>query len=195
MPRYRLFIALEIDEEIRHVLTTLQFNLGRQFPDIDVKWVEPENLHVTLIFLGDVDDRDLHGITKIMKTVGKSEPPFPIRVQGMGAFPSSRRPKILWAGLGEGQETVKRLHQSLSDPLMELGCYRAESRDYTPHLTLGRIQADSDNQALSNAFAEHKEWTAGTLIVSQLTLYTSEMRRGGPEYSVMEQVSLTGSSS
>ena len=194
MPRHRLFIALEIDDETRQTLTTLQFDLSRQFPDIEVKWVEPENLHLTLIFLGDVDSRELHAITKIMKTIGQDEPPFSMSVQGLGAFPSQRRPKILWMGVDDGSETVSRLHESLSEPLIELGCYRAESRGYTPHLTLGRIQADSDNSVFSSVFGEHKNRTAGTLIVPQLTLFTSELRRDGPEYSVIEQVPLLGNS-
>ena len=129
MARTRTFIAVEIGADIRASAVALQEALAKT--GAEVKWVEPESMHVTLLFLGEVDDRELHQVCRAVKDITASEPPFPLRVSGVGAFPTPRRPKILWAGITDGAGELKRLYDKLEAKLLDLGCYRKEERGYT----------------------------------------------------------------
>src|SRR5262245_33216290 len=132
MPRTRTFIGVDIGEEIRDNATSLRDDLAKT--GAHVKWVTPESMHITLLFLGEVDDRELHSICRAVQDVAATEPPFPLRVSGVGAFPNLRHPKIAWAGITDGVEPLRRLYDALETKMLDLGCYRKEERGYTPHL-------------------------------------------------------------
>ena len=152
MARTRTFIAVEIGADIRASAVALQEALAKT--GAEVKWVEPESMHVTLLFLGEVDDRELHQVCRAVKDVAAGEPPFPLRVSGVGAFPTPRRPKILWAGITDGADELQRLYDKLEAKLLDLGCYRKEERGYTPHLTLGRVKSEADGLHTGPGVAE-----------------------------------------
>ena len=190
MPRTRTFIGIDISDEIRDGAVALQqalANTGAQ-----VKWASPESMHVTLLFLGDVDDRELHAICRAVQEVAAREPAFQLRVSGLGAFPNARRPRTLWAGVAEGGEALGRLHDELETRMLELGCYRKEERGYTPHLTLGRVRGESDGHALAGELARRAEWEGGRAAVDEVLVYSSEMERDGPVYTVIGRGELKG---
>src|SRR5687767_567832 len=116
MGKTRTFIGIDIGDAIRANTTALQKELAKAGPE--VKWASPESMHVTLLFLGDVDDRELHAICKAVKEVAAAEAPFALRVAGVGAFPTPRRPKILWAGIADGVEPLRRLNAALEVPML-----------------------------------------------------------------------------
>src|SRR5258708_1768818 len=113
MSRIRTFIGIDTGKQIRDRLIALQELLTRT--DAEVKWVEPENLHVTLLFLGEVDMRTVPDVCKV-------------GVETVGCFANMRGPRVVWAGVKEGLQAVCDLHDSLEEPLLELGCYRREGR-------------------------------------------------------------------
>src|SRR5262249_43274978 len=156
MPRTRTFVAVEISEEIRANAVALQESLADT--GAAVKWATPESMHITLLFLGEVDDRELPAVCRAVQDVAAREPPFALRVSGVGAFPNARHPKILWAGITEGADALKRLYDDLETKLLDLGCYRKEERGYTPHLTLGRVKADRDGFALAPELPKRLAW-------------------------------------
>src|SRR5205085_1118704 len=96
MSRVRTFIAVEIGDEIRKNAVALQQRLAKADPD--VRWATPDTMHLTLLFLGEVDEREVVDVCRVVKDVAGREPPFPLRVSGVGAFPNARRPKTVWAG-------------------------------------------------------------------------------------------------
>ena len=151
----------------------------------DVKWVTPESMHLTLLFLGEVDDRELHSVCRAVKTVAAGEPPFTLHVSGVGAFPTPRRPKVLWAGVTTGADPLKRLNAALEEKMLDLGCYRAEERGYTPHLTLGRVKAEADGVTVAGELQKRLTWNGGRVSVSEVLVYSSEMERDGPVYAVI----------
>src|SRR3954470_1669640 len=102
MSRIRTFLAVELPGGLRSRLVALQETLARAGGD--VRWSAPETLHVTLLFLGDVEDRDLHTVCRAVGGVCAKLKPFPITVEGVGCFPSPSRPRTLWAGVKEGAE-------------------------------------------------------------------------------------------
>jgi RNA 2',3'-cyclic 3'-phosphodiesterase len=190
MARIRTFIAVDIGEAVRQKVVALQERLARTTND--VKWVEPSNLHITLHFLGEVDQIDLVPICRIVKEQAQALPPFTLELTGLGAFPTPRRPKILWAGIADGADDLKRLHGLLEAPLLELGCYRREDRAYSPHLTLGRLADEDRNGAWASILTKHADWHGGAATVDEVLVMSSELGRDGPIYSVMGRGKLAG---
>jgi 2'-5' RNA ligase len=190
MARVRTFIAVEVGDAIRSSAVALQQALAET--GAEVNWVPPENIHVTLLFLGEVDERELAAVCRAVADAAAGEPPFALRVSGVGAFPTPRRPKIVWAGLADGAAELVRLHDRLEQRLLDLGCYRKEDRPYTPHLTLGRVKSEADGQALAPGLPKYANWAGGQTAVDEVVLFASELRRDGPTYTPLGRGKLTG---
>lgn len=190
MARVRTFIGVAIGEGIRKNAVALQQSLAKG--GAAVKWVEPENLHVTLLFLGEVQERELAALCRAVSAAVASAAPFPLRVGGVGAFPNARRPKTVWAGVAEGADELIQLHARLEPPLLELGCYRSEGRAYSPHLTLGRVKAEADGHLLAAELPRYQNWLGGQTAVGEVAVYASELRREGPVYTVLGRGELRG---
>jgi 2'-5' RNA ligase len=188
MARIRTFIAVGLDSALRDRCVALQEKLSRS--GTEVKWVERENIHVTLLFLGEVDDRELPALCKAVAAVAKGHAGFALSLQGVGCFPHARRPRVVWAGLGLGTAELVALHDALEPPLLELGCYRREERQYTPHVTLGRVQGDGDAAALAQALSGFNNWQGGEMDVDAIRVMASELTRDGPIYTVLSTVPL-----
>ncbi|HEY1192145.1 MAG TPA: RNA 2',3'-cyclic phosphodiesterase [Gemmata sp.] len=190
MGRTRTFIGIDIGDAIRGSAVALQKELTKA--GAAVKWVTPESMHITLLFLGDVDDRELHAVCKGVKAAVAGEPAFSLRVSGVGAFPNARHPKVVWGGVTDGAEPLQRMHLALEEEMLELGCYRTEERGYTPHLTLGRLTTAADTFALATELPKRATWQGGRVTVEEVLVYNSEMDRDGPVYTVIGRAPLTG---
>jgi 2'-5' RNA ligase len=188
MSRIRTFIAIDVDKPVRDRLITLQEALGRA--GTDVKWVEPENLHLTLLFLGEVDDKQVIDVCRVVSGCCGALAPFAMSLEKVGCFPNARRPRILWAGVGTGTQEIVALHDQLEGPLMDLGCYRREERQYTPHLTVGRIKTDKVTFKLSEGIAKNQGWKGGETTVREVLVMSSQLTPDGPEYTVMSRAKL-----
>lgn len=190
MKRIRTFIALDPGEAIREQLVALQ----RRLSDIgvDAKWVEQENLHLTLLFLGEVEYTDVPRISETVRQVAAKHASFAMTIAGAGCFPNPRRPRVLWVGVQEGKEQVIALHDDLEGALERLGCYRREERRYQPHLTLGRIAGKRQvpNPSLGRFLEEHKQWTAGEVLVEEVHVMSSELTPRGPIYTPLAHAAL-----
>ena len=190
MARIRTFIAVAIDSAVRARVAALQEKLARSTTDI--KWVEPDSMHITLLFLGEVAELDTVPICRIVAERAQKIAPFAMEVNGLGAFPTPRRPKILWTGVDAGAESLKALHQRLEAPLLELGCYRREERPYHPHLTLGRLNREDRGSDWGPILAKHADWEGGLTDVTEVLVMRSDLHRAGPVYSVMGRGKLKG---
>lgn len=190
MARIRTFIAVDLAGPVRDRLKSVQDKLGRS--GTGVRWTPATNFHLTLLFLGEVDQLEVVKICRVARARARKHEPFALDVQGLGGFPNARRPKILWAGITEGADRLRALHADLEDGLLDLGCYRREERGYTPHLTLGRLTQESEAEAWGPILAQHAEWRGGTSDVDEVLVMASDLRRGGAEYSVMGRAPLAG---
>ena len=188
MARLRTFIAVDLGPAIRARCVSLQETLARA--GTDVKWVEEENLHVTLLFLGEVDDRDLPALCRAVGETCARHGGFTMSVEGVGCFPNPRRPRVVWVGVGQGQQELIALHDDLEDPLLELGCYRREERQYTPHITLGRVKGDRPTDRLASALGRHAGWRGGEIPVREVLVLSSELTPQGPVYTVLSRAKL-----
>jgi 2'-5' RNA ligase len=132
----RAFVAVYPPSEARRALVE-----AAQALDVvgEVRWTRPERAHLTLKFLGDVAEEDLGPVAKTLEPVCLRHEPFEARPSSFGAFPSTRRARIVWAGIGEGSEPLRALAEDVETSLEPLG-FEREGRTYVPHLTLGRAR-------------------------------------------------------
>jgi 2'-5' RNA ligase len=188
MTRLRTFVGVDITPVIRERAVALQQNLSKT--GAQVKWVEPENLHVTLLFLGEVEDREVPNVCRAISEETQKHSSFPMTVETVGCFPNPRRPRILWIGVGQGAQELCSLHDALEAPLLNLGCYRREERKYTPHITIGRVRGDRPANDLSVALAKQASWHGGQSDVREILVLSSELTPQGPVYTIMSRAKL-----
>jgi len=190
MSKTRTFVAVAASSDVRECAQKAIGRLSR-FAD-NVKWVVPENLHWTLQFLGDVDDIGLAEVCRQVGKVAERLEPFVLEAKGLGAFPSIDRPRALWLGADQGAEALCALQDAIEESLAEIG-FRGERRRYVPHLTLGRVGSGSHGGAeLAKQVGLLEDFEAGSMLVDQVTVYGSELERGGPTYHVLSRAALLG---
>lgn len=178
MSRTRTFIAVEIDAGIRHNAQMLQQKLEQVSSGI--RWASAETLHVTLLFLGDVEDRHLSRLCREVETAVHTIPSFVVHIAGLGAFPDLRRPKVIWAGVRQGHQQLQTVHQAIATRLIPAGLYQAENRPYTPHLTLGRVPPHVPTPELSRELLKRAHWEGGSTLIHQVVVFASQLHRHGP---------------
>jgi RNA 2',3'-cyclic 3'-phosphodiesterase len=188
MARMRTFIAVDLGKAVRDRCLSLQDTLARS--GAEVKWVEEGNLHLTLLFLGEVEDRALPELCRAVADCCAEQNTFTLSIESVGCFPNPRRPRIVWAGVGAGSAELIALHDALEPPLLDLGCYRREARQYTPHVTLGRVEGDGDTDVLAAALTKQTKWRGGETEVREVCVFSSELRPKGPVYTVLSRAKL-----
>lgn len=183
-------MAVEVDGEIRGTALGLIGELAETTEN--VKWVEDDDLHFTLKFLGEVDLREIHNVVRTIRQAVKDVESFTFAVGGCGAFPKSENPKTIWLGAGDGSEKLVELQGKVDAAMEKLG-YRPEPRRFIPHLTLGRVRGQSpDVAALAEAIQARSDLPAGVQHVHEVVLFSSELTRNGPIYEVLGRAALDG---
>ncbi len=135
----RTFIAIHLPAEITAVLTQIISTLKAQTPTRAVRWVKPENIHLTLSFLGDTAVSKLPNIATTLDQIAGKISPFRLHLDQLGCFPNRRVPRIIWVGLEGAMAQLKSLKRQIDEHLIPLG-WQPEKRPYNPHLTLGRAK-------------------------------------------------------
>lgn len=177
----RLFVALDLSQEIRDAL---QEPLAKLQPlGQTARWARPEGMHVTLKFIGHVDETKLGAIRAALATV-RSDAPVEMRVRGMGFFPDERRPRVLWCGI-EASANLAPLAAETERALEPLGIPR-EERAFAPHLTLARLKDSHGLNKLLQAAAELKSREFGSTRATQFHLFESLTKPSGAEYRKIE---------
>ncbi|MFW5857205.1 MAG: RNA 2',3'-cyclic phosphodiesterase [Planctomycetota bacterium] len=183
----RLFVALELDETTRAALVEAIARLREHSPKI--KWVRPEQLHVTVRFLGDVVEDELRPVCAAVDAAAAQAAPFVLEVAGLGCFPDLRRPRVLWAGAAGGADAAAELHDALKAELAPLG-FDPDRRAYRPHVTLGRIKAPGHARNLEPLLPGEASTRFGAVDTDHLTVFLSELKRGGARYSPIHRAPL-----
>lgn len=182
----RCFIAIGIPEQVRKEIGAFLEVLKKH--DADVKWVLPANLHLTLKFLGTTPDILLPRIKESLKSIVSSYNPFCIKIHSTGAFPNKRYPRVIWTGI-EDTEILKSLVNDI-DHRMSLIGYQREGREYTPHLTIGRVRAQRGIINVLSELDNYRNKEFGTFSVESVILMKSELKPKGAEYSSLADISL-----
>ncbi|MCC6146603.1 MAG: RNA 2',3'-cyclic phosphodiesterase [Anaerolineaceae bacterium] len=191
MKAIRSFIAIELPYEIQEQLQQVVQQLKFSLPDI-VHWVAPKNIHLTLRFLGDVSPANMDVLKEALKLIAGKHPSFEVCPGGINAFPTRRRPRVLWVGV-ESSPILKVLQQAIEIEVQKLGC-APESRPFSPHLTLGRVKQNASFEAINRVAAGltnlQQAHPVDSFTVHQLTLFRSDLKPGGAVYTPITTVSL-----
>ena len=185
----RTFVAVEVSAAVQ--TRAMQLIARLRSPESHVNWVERKNLHLTLKFLGDVPTLEMAAVCRTVVKVAAQRTPFEIAIQGAGACPQVRRPRVVWLGVGEGSDPLRALHQAIDEALRPLG-HRGDSRPFKPHLTLGYVREGSAMSGLASSILEAAEFEAGTSDVTEVIVMASHPDAGGPRYEVLARCPLKG---
>lgn len=184
MERIRSFIAIELPDTLKRELSRLEDELKKAAPNIGIKWVNPHAIHLTLKFLGSINVDRISSISKVMELTGREATPFQLKPGVLGAFPSLRRPQVVWIGLSGEIDRLKALQQRLDSSLTNIG-FAAESRSFSPHLTLARLRQETslrEWQNLGEVLAKTSVNLVAAIDVSAISLMRSELTRTGVIY-------------
>lgn len=182
MELLRSFIAIDLPADLRNQILQLQKDLS-PFTNSFIRWTKPENIHLTLRFLGDVEKRKLDDVINTLQEIAHAELPFELFISSLGVFPNIKQPRIVWVGINEC-ESLTLLVRLFEEKLAILG-FTAENRPFKPHLTIGRIRSyctSNESQMLSHALHSARKFSA-SLLVNEIVLYKSDLKPGGPVYS------------
>lgn len=181
----RAFIAITpppmLQQAFREVGTALQV--------LPVRWVQPEQVHLTLKFLGNVPAEQIVSIRQALEHTARDLAPFTVGAQSLGCFPNAFRPRILWIGLDDPQQALEGLQQRVEAALSALG-FALEARPFRPHLTLARFQEDRRVPQLLSLLQAYQERVFGDIPVTQMHLFQSQLHRDGVLYTIIHSVIL-----
>jgi len=193
MEKIRSFIAIELSAELRKELHQLEDRL-KSSGQSPVKWVNPDNVHLTLKFLGNIDVNSIKGIVSALEKVAQVASPFRLSVNNMGVFPSEKGARVAWVGLSGDVDRLLQLQRHIEFGLENLG-FPPESRAFTPHLTLARFHkgtTSDERQRFSRVVTNTRFEATSTIYVTAISLIKSQLTRQGAIYSHLALVNLKG---
>lgn len=188
MRQMRLFIAINFPDPVKRSLAIIQEELKRVASD--AKWVEEENIHLTVKFLGDAGEGQVSSIVSAIRAAARGFEPFGLDLAGTGVFPGMKSPRVLWVGLTGDLAALSSLQMRVQDSLAPLG-FPPEKRRFSPHLTLARLRSPRGSELLlERAVAVIGEEKIASFKVTGVDLMQSELERSGPRYYRLSGVSL-----
>jgi 2'-5' RNA ligase len=185
----RSFLAIELPEPILRKIGEVQESLRSSHAD--VRWTNPDKIHLTLKFFGNIEESRIDPIFKSIEKPIRNTPPFSLKVRGVGAFPRLKNPRVIWIGLLDERETLTSLQKEIEAYLEKIG-FQPEDRPFHPHLTLGRAKSDRGREELVGRMEGRREEEFGDFEVERVVLFKSELRPSGPIYTPLGELRLGG---
>jgi len=185
----RTFIAIELPKNIKDSLSQLQAELKSS--NADVKWVAPENIHLTLKFLGEIDDKKSEKIIQIIEEVAKGKNKFQVRISLLGAFPKIGSPRVIWVGIEAGDKETKEIAEELEEKIAKIGVPK-EKRPFSSHITIGRLRSPLKREILIK-YLKEKSGLGGKILefsADKITLFKSTLTPKGPIYEILKETIL-----
>jgi 2'-5' RNA ligase len=190
MSRIRTFLAVEVPAGLQQKAAAVVRALGTGQEAI--RWVDPQNIHVTVKFLGDVEDAEIYEVCRVTAEAIADLQPFRVACRGVGAFPNPQRARTVWLGIDDSAGNFEQLHRRVDDALARLR-YPREVRRFQPHLTLGRVRHGKRPAAdLTARIREQADVELGEIDVDELTVFSSELTPDGPVYTALSHAPLAG---
>jgi 2'-5' RNA ligase len=185
----RCFVAVKVGEPVRDLLVRVQDELKRA--DAQIRWVERDNLHLTLKFLGDVDDDQVARLRELLTCEALRWKPFHLQYGGIGTFPDRGVPKVVWAGATGEVDRLAGLASSMERHAESVGVPR-ERHPFIAHLTIGRVKGQRNFKQLQTAIIPQRQVPLGSDEVESFELIKSTLTPEGPLYEVMQSFALSG---
>lgn len=177
----RCFIAIDLPDDVRVAIDDAQARLKRAHVGVKISWTKVDNLHVTLQFLGYVEEAVVEKIKSALQSVAAQHPAFELPVRGTGAFPNENRPRVIWVGCDDSEGRLKAFAGAVQAAMQPLG-FEPEHREFSAHLTLGRVKVPRPDVALTRAVDSLKDTAFGTLRVQAIHLVESQLHPEGSIY-------------
>ena len=190
--KIRTFVACELPGEVRSAIGQIQEVLRQH--RLRLKWVRPENIHLTLQFLGDVSAQRIEAIAGGIEKAVQGHCPLMLSAKGVGAFPSLRRARVIWVGIGGQVEQLKQLQASVAGGLTDVG-FPKEKRAFKGHLTIARVKHAIETRQLTEALSAHAGFETAAFGVDQVAVMRSQLRPDGPVYTRLKTIKLRALSS
>jgi len=184
----RTFIAIELSDGVRRELARLQDELRAS--GADVKWAKPENIHLTLKFLGNVDEDKIGGIKTVLDEIASTLLTFEISLFKTGAFPSLNSPRVIWVGIDKGCAETEKCASFIEERLEKIG-FPKEERPFSAHLTLGRTRSPKNKASLTEKLSTLSVEPA-SCPVKGITLFQSTLTPKGPIYTLLHVANFKG---
>ncbi|MEM0026782.1 MAG: RNA 2',3'-cyclic phosphodiesterase [Ignisphaera sp.] len=184
MSSLRAFIAVEI-ESPDTLNNIVRWKKQLETLGIDAKFVEDENIHLTIRFLGEISVSSLEQIKELLNNIPKMFKPFEIKIAGFGAFPNVYRPRVLWVGIVEGFETLVSIRKYIDSEIVKKGLkdVHKDQHEFSPHITIARLKSYRGVEKLQKYFNEYRDYVFGTSIITQIKIKRSILTPRGPIYS------------
>lgn len=182
----RAFVAVDLSSEVKENLNSLLAQLRRL--KADVKWVKENSLHLTLKFLGEISEKEAAKVVAILEAISSDYAPFQLSFRSVGQFPEKGSPRVFWVGI-EPSPALLYLQERLDIALEKEGFAR-ETRDFHPHLTLGRVKSLRGCELVRRELKKYENCSFGQMEANALTLFQSFLRPEGAEYKIIHQVKL-----
>jgi 2'-5' RNA ligase len=185
---HRIFIAINLPEDVKKELVSFR----EKWPDLPIRWTQKENLHITLVFIGNTSDEDLLNIFKTVREAASRHKSFAINLNRISYGPPKKPPRMVWA-IGEKSKELAELKDDLENGLLNLGGQKykvLESQPFSPHITLGRIKEWEFRKIDPEERPAINEEVSLSFEVKSIELMESELRRAGPEYTILESAQL-----
>jgi 2'-5' RNA ligase len=183
----RTFIAINLTQEIRDYLAGIQGELKKC--RADVKWVQPENIHLTLKFLGERDEKKIEKIKEALEETAREKNCFSVRLYNIGAFPKIDSPRVIWVGIDKGEKETKEIAYELEEKIAKIGIPK-EDKPFSSHITIARIRSPADRASLVQELKRLSKLENKEFSVTTITLYKSTLTPKGPIYEVLKEASL-----
>ena len=183
----RSFLAIELPKAILKKIEEVEGDLRSSHAD--VRWVNPEKIHLTLKFFGNIDEPKIDPIVKSVEGPTQTVSPFSLKILGMGAFPHLKNPRVIWMGLVDGKEALISLQKILETEFEKIG-FEPEERRFHPHLTLGRMKSNRGRDELVGRMEKYREEEFGDFQVEKVILFKSDLRPSGPIYTPLREIRL-----
>jgi 2'-5' RNA ligase len=180
--KIRTFIAIKLPEHVIKTLAELQKDLNKY--DCRMKWTRPENIHLTLKFLGDISPDEVDPVCRVVDSSVSGFAPIKLRAVSVGFFPGIRRAKVLWSGISGQTDRLEKLHHAIDNGLHPFGFTRGKRR-FTGHLTLGRFKGQADSELLIDMMKANADTISDEFIADAVFVYKSDLKPSGPIYSVL----------
>jgi 2'-5' RNA ligase len=187
--RIRAFVALKLPENIISSIKRVQEDVKRY--RLPVRWVRPENIHLTIKFFGDISESDIGKIGSVLKDCAESYAPFSLSAKGAGIFPGIARPRIIWAGISGDTTRLLDLRNLLEKRFDETG-FKKEERPFKGHLTIGRFRGKTDSGKLLEALKKVCDFESEIFVSGKLYLFKSDLKPEGPVYTELLEIPLNG---
>ena len=175
----RAFICFKLPERLISSIGRIQVSV-KQY-GLKIRWVRPENIHLTIKFLGDIKWSEIDGIGRLIKETAMDFTPLLLSAQGIGVFPNLNRPRVIWIGISGQIEELIGLQKMLDNKLRIIG-FPKEKRPFKGHLTIGRIKGSIDSNKLSDVLNQINRFAASPFSVDKIYLMQSDLKPLGAVY-------------